>query len=266
MKSYSQWLYSHGARINSRFRGWQWQVSDVKQRETMAGIRAQIFPARGVRVRCEDIPGFPEQVISADLIDLDEQATQAIKQLYEELEEDGKLEITKILKVRQEIEVLKISSAVEILRDRIAGGFSVCLFVNFQRTVDEAVKILGCDAIDGRTDSIRRQKILDCFQANESRSLVLNSDAAGLSINLQDLDGEHPRFGIVSPPWSAVTFRQLTGRFRRQGGRSKSFFKVLFAAGTVEMRMWRALRGKLDCLDSLNDNDLQPGNLHLTGG
>lgn len=217
-------------------------------------------------MRCEDIPGFPEQVISADLIDLDTEATTAIKELYALLEDEGKIEITKILKVRQEIEFRKIPTMSEITGDRLGQGFSVGCFVNFRATAEELSKRLSVPFIDGSVVGAKRDEIIRSFQSNDTRGLVLNSEAAGLAINLQDLDGEHPRFGIVSPPWSAVTFRQLTGRFRREGGKSKSFFKVLFAAGTVEVRMWRALRGKLDCLSSLNDNDLQPENLRLTNG
>lgn len=268
-KNYFAWAGKRGVRRDPRFKGLKWFAGAEEQKSIMAGVRAEIFPARGVRVRCEEIPGFPEQVISADLIDLDEQATTAIKQLYEELEEEGKLEITKILKVRQEIELQKIPAMFELASDRLGQGFSVGCFVNFRATAEELSRRMAVPFIDGSVTGAKRDEIIRSFQSNDTRGLVLNSEAAGLSINLQDMDGEHPRFGIVSPPWSAVTFRQLTGRFRREGGKSKSFFKVLFAAGTVEVKMWRALRGKLDCLDSLNslnDNDLQPGNLHLTNG
>ena len=229
----------------------------------MAALRLQIIPSRGTRVRCEDIPNFPSQVISADLVDLDESATRRIADLYTQLEEEGKIEITKILKVRQEIEILKVPAFVEIANDRLAQGFSVGVFVNFRATIEAISKALNCDFIDGSVTGSKRDAIIAAFQRNDSRCLALNSDAAGLSISLQDLTGDAPRFGVVSPTWSATVFRQLTGRFRRQGGKSRSFFQVLFAAGTVETKMHRALRGKLNALDSLNDNDLQPNNLHM---
>jgi len=260
-RNYYSWLSRHGCRRDPRFKGFKWFAGAEEQRSIMSGIRAQIIPERGVRVRCEDIPNFPSQVISSDLVDMDESATRRIADLYTQLEEEGRLEITKILKARQEIEILKIPAFVEIAQDRLAQGFSVGVFVNFRATIEAVSKILGCDFIDGTVTGKKRDEVISAFQNNNSRCLALNSDAAGLSISLQDLTGDAPRAGIVSPPWSAVTFRQLTGRFRREGGRSKSFFKVLFAAGTVETRMWRALRGKLDCLDALNDDDLKPENL-----
>lgn len=265
-KAFYGWAARNGCRRDPRFHGWKWIAGAAEQKSIMSAIRAQIIPSRGVRVRCEEIPGFPEQVISADLIDLDEPATRKIKELYVQLEEEGHLEITKILKVRQEIELLKIPAMLEISRDRMQQGFFVGLFVNFRETVANLSRSLEVPFIDGTVTGQKRDSIISSCQDNSLHGLVLNSEAAGICINLQDLDGQHPRFGIVSPPWSAVTFRQLTGRFRREGGRSKSFFKVLFAAGTVEVNMHRALRGKLNALDSLNDNDLQPQNLHLTSG
>ena len=261
LRAYRAWLGSNSCRRDPRFKGFKWFAGAEEQRSIMSGIRAQIIPERGVRVRCEEIPGFPEQVISADLIDLEPTDTAALKELYEQLE--GSLEITKILRLRQEIEMRKIPAIVEVARDRMEQGFSIGTFLNFRDSLEELSRLLGCPYIDGTITGKKRDEIIAGYQRNDFTCLGLNSDAASLAINLQDLDGQHPRFGIVSPPWSAVCFRQLTGRFRREGGRSTSYFKTLFAAGTVEVKMWRALRGKLNCLDSLNDNDLQPNNLHM---
>jgi hypothetical protein len=58
--------------------------------------------------------------------------------------------------------------------------------------------------------------------------------------------------------------RQIFGRLPRVVGKSKSFYRVLFAAGTCEVPMHRAVSAKLNNLDALNDADLMPENLRLT--
>ena len=254
------------------FRGLVWRVGAERQREVMAEIRAGIIPARGIRITTADVPGFPEVDIRAELIDISE--PDKINKIYEEIQPalealrkrsesdiDPDSAITTILRSRQKIELCKVPATVEIAGDRLAQGFSVGIFVNFRATIDELCKRLKCDFIDGTVTGAKRDSVISNFQSNESRCLALNSDAAGISIGLQDLDGEHPRFGLVSPPWSATTFKQLVGRFPRDGGKSKSHFRVLFAANTIEMKMYRALKGKLDNLSALCDADLQPDNL-----
>jgi hypothetical protein len=258
-KVFSGWLAGHGAKFDRQFSSWKWWVSAEKQRQTMDTIRQQIFPSRGIRITTDQVPNFPEVDIQAELLNTDYE--KEIEELYAEIE--GEHQLTKILRARQAIELLKVPLFVERARDRMEQGFSVGIFVNFRQSLEMLSETLCCPSIDGSVTGSRRDEIISSFQKNESRSLVINSEVGSVNIGLQDLDGNFPRFGLVSPPWSATTFKQLVGRFPRDGGKSKSHYRVLFAAGTVEMKMYSALRGKLDNLSALNDGDLQPQNLKL---
>ena len=264
------WLRKHGA----RFDGPQlvWRVSKECQKAVMAEIRSEIIPARGIRLTTDSIPGFPEVDIQAELFDIEN--SEQIDKYYEEMHDaltrlrerseadvDPEAAITKLLRARQRVELLKVPAAIELAQDRLEQGFSVGFFLNFKQSIEEVSRRMGCPYIDGSVTGKKRDAIIAAYQANEERSLALNSEACGLSIGLQDLDGEHPRFGIVSPPWSATTFIQLVGRFPRDGGKSKSHFRVIFADRTVEVKMYHALKSKLDNLDALTDGDLQPENL-----
>jgi len=275
MKTYFQWLYSLGVRRDPMFNGLVWRVSEAQQRETMNAIRSQIFPSRGIRITTTEVPNFPEVDIQAQLIDTDHE--NEISELYKEMERaiadltetaradiDPDHPLTKMLRARQKIALLKIPAIVEIARDRMDSGYSVGVFCNFRQSLDEISARLSCPIIDGTVTGEERDEIIAKYQRNEHRCLALNSEAAGICISLQDLDGNHPRFGLVDPPWSATTFKQLVGRFPRDGGKSKSHFRVLFAAGTVEMKMYAALRSKLNNLDALTDGDLTPENLKLS--
>lgn len=270
--TFYSWAMKRGVKKHPTFRGLHWPLGAEKQKEVLAEIRSQIIPSRGVRVTADEIPGFPECDITAELYDID--APGKLDGLYQEMETSlcalaeksiGDAEdfpLTRILRTRQKIELLKVPVAVELTNDYLAKGYSVVLFVNFQQTIEELVERLSCPFIDGRVTGGEREAILENFQDNLCRELVVNCDAGGISISLHDLDGNFPRVGIVFPNFSAVSMRQVFGRLRREGGKSKSFYRVLLAAGTVEeSSIYPKLRNKLNNLDALNNSDLCPNNL-----
>ena len=278
LPNFYRWAAQYGCRRDPRFHGFKWLVGKDRQLETMNKIRESIIPARGVRVTTESIPGFPERSISAELYDLQEDS--AIDRLYAEMETsirelnmraefDGDHPLTKILRARQKIELLKIPVAVELARDYLDKGYSVGIFVNFSQTMHELRHRLKCDCfIDGsRAGVCNRQRSIDGFNANDDRLILVNSEAGGVSVSLPDLTGNHPRVGLVFPGFNAVTFRQVLGRFHRENSKSKCHYRVIFAANTVEETVHRNLRAKLDNLDelnNLNDDDMKPENLHLS--
>lgn len=274
---YTDWLSQHGIKFVMG-RGYKWSVGAEKQNAVMRRIRDAIIPSRGVRTTVDQIPGFPEVDISAELYDLQEspiifnelytQMEQAILALAESKSTDQCPDnpMTRILRARQEIELLKVPVMLELGEDYRAKGFSVAYFVNFQQTLDEIKRRRGVRAfIDGSPAGVReRQHWMDEFQANREREIVANAAAGGVGVDLHDTDGNFPRVGLVMPGFDAVLFQQLLGRLRRNGGKSKSWYRVLLAANTVEEQVHRNLRGKLNNLDALNNADLMPDNLRLT--
>lgn len=274
LPSFYRWARSHGCIHDARFHGWKWLVGQERQREIMAAIRAQIFPARGVRLDYDDIPGFPERDIVAELYDLDD--PEAVDSCYKEMAEalrqlddkaandkspDGPL--TRLLRARQRVELLKVPVAESLATDWLETGKSVGIFVNFRQTIDELKKRFPNSVIiDGSPDSIKnRDRYVEKFQANTCRLALINCEAGGVALSLADLDGQHPRAGLVFPGLSATSLRQLFGRFHRENGRSRCHYRVLFANKTVEMQTHRVVTPKLNNLDALNDGDLSPANL-----
>ena len=272
--SFSTWARSHGCRKDAAFHGWKWLVGESKQREVMMSIRSQIIPDRGIRVAWTDIPGFPKRTITAELYDLD--APEKIDGCYKEMEEslvalaaradldkDPDMKARIILRGRQQVELLKVPIFTELGRDYLTKGMSVVFFVNFRQTIDELFKRFpGARVIDGTERG--RQEALDLFQSNEINVLIVNGEAGGICCSMHDLDGLHPRVGLVSPGFSAVTLRQVFGRLHRDGGLSHCFYRVIFANKTVEVQVHRVVAPKLDNFDTLNDADLQPQNLRWT--
>lgn len=277
LPNFYQWAAQHGCRRIPPMPGIRWAVSEDRQAQIMASIREQIIPSRGVRLTTAEIPGFPERDITAELYDIENPST--VDLLYAEmavalgvLADKSNLDkapdhpLTKIIRARQRIELLKVPLAVELATDAIEKGLSVGIFVNFSQTIDELARRLNChEIIDGRPEYAKpRQHVIDSFQRDESRLVLVNSEAGGITVSLHDVRGQFPRVGFVFPGFSATTFVQLCGRFQRDGGRSRSHYRVILAANTIEEQIKRKLDRKLVNLAALNDGDMVPDNLPLT--
>lgn len=265
-----QWARQHGCRRLPNLPGIHFSLGREKQAAVMTRIHHSIIPSRGVRIRLEDIPNFPGIDIATELVDLD--APEKIDALYAEMAEsmgnldaaaaddvDSSLPITAQLRQRQAIEILKVPALVELTHKYQDAGFSVVLFVNFSDTILELAKRLKTTAIiDGAVIGARRDDVLYAFQANMESILIVNFRAGGESISLHDLDGGHPRIGLVCPSYDARGLRQVCGRLRREGGKSIARYRVILGANTVEEKIKKSLDGKLNCLDSLLDGDMIP--------
>lgn len=269
-------IFRHGCKKHP-FGGFYFGKDDEDRRQRMAKLHAEVFPSRGVRVRIDDLgDAFPAVQITSELFDL--KSAGRLEALYAEMNEaltelrDAKLgdanaehPLTKLLRARQEVEVLKVPLFEELAKQGVESGNSVAIFVSFKATVDELCKRLGtsCRIVGGQS-AAERDAAIDGFQADKERIIVANTDAGGVSVSLHDTHGRFPRLGLVSPTFSSTKLRQVFGRLRRAGGRSKALYRLVLAAGTCEEKIHRAVSVKLDRLDALNDCDLMAANLPLS--
>lgn len=272
LKGFPTWARRMGCRPDPRFHGWKWYASGHAAACIMADLHREL-DARGVRLRTAEIPGFPARQVCAELVDLDQGGR--IDRLYSAMEsalaelrrvkaEDKAPDhpLTRILRARQEIELLKVPVVVELAGDYLAKGVSVAVFLNFAQSMTELRSRLKCDCvIHGEQLAAERQRCIDDFQTNRSKLILVNNKAGGMAVSLHDEHGGHPRVGLVLPTWSATDMKQVFGRLPREGGKSSALYRVLFAAGTVEGQIHRALSAKLNHLDTLVDGDLLPDNL-----
>lgn len=274
--SFNHWIGKYGCRPDPRFRGYKWFAGKAEQSEIMLEIRNQIIPSRGIRITTDSIPGFPKRVVLPELYTLDNPedvngcyhemaaATEELKRRSAN-DKNPNHPLTKLLRAQQQVELLKVPVATELGEDDLEKGFSVVWFVNFRQTIDELLKRFpNAGVIDGSPESLRvRDQTIDRFQDNSLRQLIVNNKAGSVCMSLQDLVGGFPRSGIVFPSFSAVDFQQVLGRLHRDGGQTTCYYRVIFADGTVEVPVWRALKNKLDCGAALVDGDLRPDNLNI---
>lgn len=273
-RNFPRWARKYGVRFDQAFHGLKWFAGEEQQSQIMASIRDEIIPTRGARVSTDDIPDFPEVDIAAELYSLEEadqvndiyaQMAEAIAKLDERITLDTETPLTILLRAQQRVELLKIPIACELVSKYQEAGFSIGIFCNFRQTIDELRVRLKCDCvIDGSAEGVKhRQQNIDAFQLHQSRLILVNSAAGGVALSLPDLEGLHPRGGLVFPSYSATVLKQVFGRFPRASSKSKSFYKVILAAKTGDVAIHRALRAKMNNLDALNDADLLPNNLTI---
>lgn len=274
-KQYYDWAYAHGV-VKGAF-GLMFDKDDPSNSKFLKKLNGDIFGKRGVRLCRDTIPNFPQSEIIADCYNMDEQDTQTINQIDEEMEKelkslakrekkDKESQLTIILRAREKTELIKIPLIVDMVNEGIENGMSVVVFLNFTNSINALSERLGTKCIfDGKTTDAVRQKHVDDFQADKERVIIVNAQSGGAGLTLGDVTGKYPRLSLISPSYSAVVMRQCTGRVWRDSSKSKSIQKLLFVAGTIEEEVCNSVKQKLNNLDTLNDGDLitKPKDMYL---
>ena len=264
---------------------WGWCLKNGCKRGTFGGlsfkgskpalkrIHDHIYKnGRGSRIAVKDLPpgSFPETSISAHGYDVGSSAE--IDDIYEDLQtkldelksktSDDDSMLVAQLRARQQVELLKVPVFEELARDAVTDGASVVIFVNFRDTLEALLKRLAglseISVVSGSQLGVARDSEVRRFQKDNSRICLVMTQAGGTGLSLHDETGEHPRVSLISPSFSAIDLRQALGRVHRASGLSPSVQKIVFAEGTVEMRVCKAVREKLNNIDLINDDEMNP--------
>jgi superfamily II DNA or RNA helicase len=275
------WVQNHNC--VKPFGAHKWMFVDRTGRTTtqvMDGLREKLLE-RGSRISIADLgDAFPKNTIDCQLYRISEAGK--INRLYDRVakeidllerrkanDRDPEHGLTKTLRERQEIELLKVGLLEELTRDEILQGRSVVIFCNFLLTIQALASIFHSldpaiiTGADGWTYEIKRRhettdQANQRFQRNETFLAIAQSDVGGVGLGFHDLCGR-PRTSLVNPHWSAMVFAQNLGRIHRDGALSPALQKFPLIEGTIEERVYEALvqkRGNLQKL--LTDADLQP--------
>ena len=225
-----------------------------KNRElNLCKINDDLYPSRGSRMRIADIEGFPENLIITEAYNMN--GAKIIQELYDEMKDT--MQLTKRLLTRAKIEQFKLDTILEMTNDLLDEGKSVIIFVNFKDSINCLSRKLKTKCIiDGSTTGNVRTKNIEDFQTNRSKVIICNNKAGGISINLHDIHGGHPRVSLISPPESARDLIQVFGRSHRDGTKSKTIQKIIWCANTVEEEMASNLNQKIGNIHIINDGDL----------
>jgi superfamily II DNA or RNA helicase len=189
-----------------------------------------------------------------------EEMEKELAELEETAKDDSKNKAAQTLvtqlRARQRVELLKVPVMIEMVRDLLAEGKSIAVFVNFKATL-EALSCKLSDValawIHGDQNAEGRQLNIDNFQNDHSRVILCQIAAGGVGVSLHDVTGKHPRAAIISPSWNEKDILQVIGRVHRAGGKTPSMQRILFASGTVEEKVQQAVNQKIKRLKTLNE-------------
>jgi len=236
-------------------------------------LHGHLFPDRGVRVTRDALgSAFPDCQTTAELYDLPkageldalyEDMHEALGRLQDKMQEDADLEhpLTKLLRARQKVELLKVPLFESLFVDAIENGLRPVIFVNFNETIDALIERLGknhtLSIIRGNQSQSDRDREIDAFQNNVSDGCLANGQAGGVGVSLHDVHGGHPRIAYVSPGWSSMQLVQTLGRVWRQGAKTKAIQRLVLISKSVEQKIHSKLKDKLANLSLINDGDLR---------
>jgi len=268
LRGWWRWCLQHGCK-----KGFFGGLDFDNRREHLQYLHDALYREKGSRIRIKDLGDkFPDTLITADSYEVAE--PHQVNALYTEMEgeiqllrdraeddEDSPLVVQ--LRARQEVELMKVPTFVELTKDACEAHSSVVIFVSFRQTLEALSDRLvddvdGLVTIHGDQSDEDRAEVIGLFQSNGAQVCVCMIQAGGTGLSLHDETGKWPRISLISPTFSAVELRQALGRVHRAGGKSKSVQKVIFAAGTVEDQVCSAVRRKLNNLDMINDGELTP--------
>lgn len=272
--SFNQFLLRHGCKYesfgwgrNKRY-GIVFTKNAQKARDMMRAIRDE-FGERLMAYGPKDIPDFPTETISVELVNLAKRDHDELVKAYEEMSEKVKahtgIQLVDCLHERMRAELCKVPAMVEMCEQyvrSITDNYSVVMFLSFTQSREKAEKMLkelGIEfrSVYGGMDEAERQKGIDEFQDNKVHVLVCMSQAASCAMSAHDSKHERMRVSLISPSFSASDMKQALGRIRRCGGTHATQVFVL-ASGTVEEDVATSLRKKINNIDTLNDADLTP--------
>lgn len=262
MRNFWFWAKQHGCR-NGYFGGLEFAGKD----EDLNKIHKAIYPMHGSRLSLKDMADhFTETQIITTPIDFGNE----IKDLYAEMEyelaelkelgiSDNALTIR--LRARQKVELLKVPTMLEMILDFLEEGRSVAVFVNFTQTLEairhRLIEVCEFGVISGDPAFVaKRQQYIDDFASDKRRVMLCNIQAGGVSVNLHDQTGKHPRVSIISPSDNAMDVLQCIGRIHRAGGKTPSQQHVLFAAGTIEEDVKENCDEKIKNIGILNNGTI----------
>ena len=279
----------YGAEWRSEYGGMSFDPTSDKAKEAMKAIHTYLYKTTecASRLTKEDMKDhFGENHIVADSFDCGKTNTTKINRVYDQMEyELSQLEekssnysshiFAVMMKARRLSELLKVPTYVDEVEQHIRDNKSVALFLNFNESIDSAVKRLEKKystktsikefgevkvvTVRGGQTKTERQENIDLFQSDGARIIICNMAAGGVGISLHDITGKHGRVSLISPNFSAIQLCQALGRIHRAEAKSDAFQKVIFAAKTIEESACEKVQYRLNNLSLLNDGDLTNG-------
>jgi RecG-like helicase len=169
-----------------------------------------------------------------------------------------------IIRCWQKIEVLKVPSVVDLIKNKLRKGMSVAVFINFNETkkliydrlfgpesVDEDLEKLALPEdseeqdekqktsgrlitedqvgfIHGGQDPEERDQVVNLFNEDKLHLVIANIKAGGVGISLHL--GKRRKRGLHFPTWSAIDLKQALGRLYRANAENDVKQRIVYCS------------------------------------
>jgi SNF2 family DNA or RNA helicase len=278
--SWKKWCLEHGAEEVGRWGAMTFDSDSEQAMAKMTDCHESLFDIQQMssRLTREQMGAlFPENQVVAEAFDLGSNDPK-IQAVYEQMEyEIARLEegtenysshvFAEIMKARRKAEMLKVPLFHDMFEDLYDERKSVVVFLNFTESIialgDRLTKQKRfknkIGYVYGEISFKQRWADIDAFNADKKRGLICNLKAGGASLSFHDLIGKYPRASLINPSFSAIDMLQALGRIHRQGGLTKCYQRLVFAANTIEEQACNRVQGRCNNLSCLVDGDLTAG-------
>lgn len=268
--SWYDWLRTKGCDFvdigwgHNKRRIFEFTRNKARARGIMLDIREEMGDGF-ISVGPDEIPDFPGETREVVLVDLAKKDHDELVKAYAEMPERIRNmpedDMAKMLRLRQQAEWCKATALAEMAADAVEDGYSVFVALNFTdarlRVQSELEKKgIAYATVYGGQNQAERQKGIDDFQNNKIHVMIGMMQACSVALSLHDVKHERPRISLISPGYTSSDVIQALGRIRRVGG-TPAVQKIVLAANSVEERVARVLNRKIDCIETLVDNDLE---------
>lgn len=277
------WAQDHGCEFDF-WGSLRMTTSETLADHHLAKLNKAIYGSgKGGRLTREDLAShFQNCAVNDDPVDFGDELKAAYNEMSEEITViDGEIKsdmekarakarqrgedpadatvnaLTRLLRMRQRVEALKVPVILETLKGFREEGFSVPVFVNFDATIEAIIERLDepFSVVRGGQKETERAVAIENFQRNAHRVILCNISAGGTGVNLHDEEGDHPRASIISPSFNEKELEQVLGRIDRAGSKTPSLQRILIAADTIEEKVMESVRAKLRNMRVLHDTE-----------
>lgn len=157
---------------------------------------------------------------------------------------------------RHAASLAKVDPAAELAQEALEEGQGVLLFCAFRESAERLASKLEADLLTGEVTKIRRQAMIDRFQAGESKVLVATIGAGGIGINLTAAQV----VVMVDRAWTPGDTEQAEDRAYRIG-QHQNVTSIWLQYGAIDEKIDQVLELKQERIDAV----LRGKKRHLRG-
>jgi hypothetical protein len=164
-----------------------------------------------------------------------------------------------------EIEKAKLTTLARITREQLFNvncKVVICLnYIDNIKFLENELKEFKPLIIYGNVTKNKREEYRLLFQEpnNNYRLLISNLACSSAGLDLDDKDGNFPRFCIINPNYSTIDLYQIGHRFHRADTKSNSTIHFIYTKSACELHVLNSLAKKSEIMKEVVKEQYENG-------